>query len=383
MNITTLKVKKREKPIVGLEAFIIRFYVIIIGLSTIGIIFMLNGVNPLAAYFHIIRGSLFTESGLQNTIIHFIPLVLIGIAISIPAKAKIDNIGAEGQFVMGILGAYWVVFTYPDLDSYILIPLMFLGGIVAGALYALPIATFRVFGKFKGADIVSGFLLVFPAISFLQYMINGPWRSVDTRGFPQSDQISENARLPLFEDLNIPFLPKVHITLFIAIVLIVLLNIIFFKLENGIPKTKIAYEVKVVGKNETAAKVAGINYMKVAFITTMISGALAGIAGVGLLAGQDLRLRESVSRGYGFSGIVVAWLGGLSPKGVVISAFVVAMLYAANPTLQINLKLPGTVRDILIGGLLISILISQFFIRYTFEKVQPSKIETKQEEVLS
>lgn len=383
MKITTFKVKKREKPIIGIEAFIIRFYVILIGLGVIGIIFMINGVNPFSAYFHIIRGSLFTESGLQSTILHFIPLVLIGMAISIPAKAQIDNIGAEGQFVMGILGAYWVVFTFPDLNPFILIPLMFLGGMIAGAIYALPIATFRVFGKFKGADIVSGFLLVFPAVSFLQYMINGQWRSADTRGFPQSDQISENARLPLFEDLNIPFLPKVHITLFIAIVLIIILNIIFFKLDKGIPKTKIAYEVKVVGKNETAAKVAGINYMKVAFITTMVSGALAGIAGVGLLAGQDLRLRESVSRGYGFSGIVVAWLGGLSPRGVIISAFVVAMLYAANPTLQINLKLPSTVRDILIGGLLISILISQFFIRYTFERAYSNKVESKSEVDLS
>ncbi|MHA2275004.1 MAG: ABC transporter permease, partial [Candidatus Kariarchaeaceae archaeon] len=332
------------------------------------------------AYFHIVRGTLFTESGRQNTILHFIPLVLIGMAISIPARAKIDNIGAEGQFVMGILGAYWVVFTFPDLNSFILIPLMFLGGIVAGALYALPIALFRVFGKFKGADIVSGFLLVFPAISYLQYMINGRWRSADTRGFPQSDQISENARLPLFEDLKIPILAKVHITLFIAIFLIILLNQIFFKSENGIPKTKIAYEVKVVGKNEKAARVAGINYMKVAFITTMVSGALAGVAGVGLLAGQDLRLRESVSRGYGFAGIVVAWLGGLSPGGVIISAFIVAMLYAADPTLQVNLKLPSTVRNILIGGLLISILVSQFFLRYTFEKVHSSNIETKSEE---
>lgn len=381
VNLSIFRVKKREKPIAGLEAFMIRFYVILIGLSIIGIIFIFNGVNPLKAYFEIIRGALFTESGLQNSFLHFIPLLLIGIGISIPARAQIDNIGAEGQFVFGILGAFWVNFTFPDLNSFLLIPLMFLGGFIGGALYAVPIALFRVLGKFKGADIVAGFLLVFPAIALLRYMINGRWKSTISQGFPQSDQISANGRIPKFEDFGITFVKEIHLTLFVAIGLAILMNWIFFKTEKGIPKTKIGFEVRVVGNNETAAKVSGISYMKVAMITTLISGGLAGVAGVGLLAGQDLRLRESIARGYGFAGIVVAWLGALNPVGIAIAAFVIAMLYAGEPSLQINVGLPGTVIDILIGGLLISILISEFFYRYTFVRVvSPQTIEDQQPE---
>ncbi|MCH8907314.1 MAG: ABC transporter permease, partial [Candidatus Heimdallarchaeota archaeon] len=158
--------------------------------------------------------------------------------------------------------------------------------------------------------------------------------------------------------------------IFLALAIVVFMNWIFFKTEKGIPKTKIGFEVRVVGKNETAAKVSGINYLKVALITTMISGGLAGIAGVGLLAGQDYRLWESSTRGYGFAGIVVAWLGSLNPVGVMISAFIIAMLYAGEPSLQVNLNAPGSVIDILIGGLLISILISEFFYRYTFARVE-------------
>ncbi|MFV2015174.1 MAG: hypothetical protein ACC656_07100, partial [Candidatus Heimdallarchaeota archaeon] len=139
-----------------------------------------------------------------------------------------------------------------------------------------------------------------------------------------------------------------------------------FKSINGTPKTKIAYEINVIGQNETAAKVAGINFMKVALITTIISGALSGIAGTSQLAGNpgNLILRESIGSGFGFTAIAVAWLGRLNPVGVLFSAILFAGLLTSSPTLQLEFGLPKTTVDLLSGTILVFVLISEFFLKY-------------------
>ncbi|MFV2015746.1 MAG: hypothetical protein ACC656_09980, partial [Candidatus Heimdallarchaeota archaeon] len=177
MKLINFQVEKRKKAISGFEGNLLRFYILLIGLAFAGIIFFLNGFNPFLIYFKIISVAYFKKFGLTQTILNFIPLMIIGLAIAIPAKAQIDNIGAEGQFIIGAMGGYWAAITFPDLHSLILIPLMFIVAAITGALWAIPIALFRVKGGFKGADVVVSFLLVFPAELLLLFMINGRWRS--------------------------------------------------------------------------------------------------------------------------------------------------------------------------------------------------------------
>ncbi len=353
-----LDIVKRPDVITGLESMLVRIYTLIAGLAFVGVIFFIMGVNPFKLYFEVIRIAYFTEFGFRQTLLNFIPLLILGIGLAIPAKAQIDNIGMEGQYVVGALGGFWVAFTYPNMSSIFLIPLMFIGGFIAGAIWAIPIALFRVKGGFKGADVVVSFLLVFPAISLLIYMVGGPWKSSSGRGFPHTDPISDNAKLPLIGD------SEIHITIFLAFAFIVLSNYLLFRSVNGIPRTKLGYEINVIGKNQVAAKIAGIDFLKIALITTIISGGLAGIAGVGEIAGNRIVLRESISSGYGFTAIAVAWLGGLNPIGIIFSAFLFAGLLTGNLSIGGLLGLPATTVDLLNGAILLFVLISEFFLRF-------------------
>ncbi|OLS23778.1 MAG: hypothetical protein HeimC2_25170 [Candidatus Heimdallarchaeota archaeon LC_2] len=367
-------IKTRPKKITGLEAFIIRFYILMIGFAFIGVIFLINGVNPFEAYFELIRIAFFTDFGLSATIMNFIPLLLIGLGIAIPAKAQIDNIGAEGQFIIGILGAYWVAFTFPDMTSILLIPLMFVAGFVFGAIWALPIAIFRVKGGFKGADVVVSFLLVFPAIELLKYMIANDWKA-EGQGYPRSDPISSNAEIPILGDYGISFFSDIHLTLFLGLIFVYLTNSLLFKKVDGIPKTKLGYEIEIVGNNQNAGRIAGINFMKIALITSIISGGFAGIAGVGHLAGNrnNLALIPSLSAGFGFVGIAVAWLGGLNPIGIVFSALLFGGLLTGNIALQGKFGLPATTVDLLNGTILIFVILSEFYLKFTLERTDTNE----------
>ena len=359
-------IKSRPKSIEGLESFLMRFYILMAGFVLVGIIFAFNGVNPFSAYFELIRIAYFTSFGFTQTLLNFIPLLIIGLGIAIPAKAQIDNIGAEGQFIVGILGAFWVAFTFPDLTGWLLVPLMFIVAFIVGAIWAIPIAIFRVKGGFKGADVVVSFLLVFPAIELMKYMIANDWKA-GGQGYPRSDPISVNAQIPTFGNLGLTFFEDVHITIFLGLLLIFFANYMLFKKVLGIPKTKLGYEVEIVGNNQTAGRIAGINFMKIALITSIISGGLAGIAGVGHLAGNrnNLVLIPSLTAGFGFVGIAVAWLGGLKPSGIVFSALLFGGLLTGNIALQGIFGLPATTVDLLNGTILIFVILSEFFIRNT------------------
>jgi simple sugar transport system permease protein len=334
------------------------------GLAFVGLLFVFRDVNPLSLYSEIFRVAYFTEFGLTQTALNFIPLFLIGVGIAIPARAKIDNIGGEGQFILGTIGAFWVAMNNPDLHPIFLISSMFFAGFLFGAVWAVPIALFRAKGGFKGSDVVVSFLMVFPAQFLLVYLVNGPWQSSAPYAYPQTDSISSNAK--------IPFLPQtsIHSTIILAFVLIFLLNFFLFKTYKGISKTKLGYEINVIGKNQTAGNIAGMNYLKIAIVTVIISGGLAGLAGVGQLAGNEsnFRLRPGISTGYGFTAIAVAWLGGLNPLGIFFSALLFAGLLTGNLPIQGKFGLPKTTVDLLNGSILFFVLFSEFLIRFTIKR---------------
>jgi simple sugar transport system permease protein len=198
-------IKKRPVAYTGLEAFLIRAYTLIGGLAFMGIVFIFRDVNPLSLYGEIIRVAYFTDFGITQTALNFIPLFLIGVGIAIPARAKIDNIGGEGQFLLGAMGAFWVANTNPDLHPVILITAMFLVGFLFGAIWAIPIALFRAKGGFKGSDVVVSFLMVFPAQFLIVYLVSpgGRWESSDPYSYPQSDPVSSKAEIPFLSDIPI------------------------------------------------------------------------------------------------------------------------------------------------------------------------------------
>ncbi|MHA1959332.1 MAG: ABC transporter permease [Candidatus Thorarchaeota archaeon] len=332
-------------------------------MGAVALIFLAYGQNPLLLYFSIFQYSFFTGFGLLATLSRFIPLLCIAIGLAVPFKARIDNIGAEGQFLIGAIAASGIALSYGEGGNpWVVIPLMFLVGFVAGAIWALPIAIFRVKSQFKGSDVVISFLLFFPAKFLIDYLITVPWRDPEGWGFPQSPLFPEAAQIFSFPGT------RIHLTIFLGLAATFLIYYYLFRTKGGIPETKLGYEINVLGENPEAGEAAGMSFLRVALITVLISGGLAGIAGVGEVAGNPnfYRLRPELSRFLGFTGIAVSWLGGLNPLGVLVSSIFFAGLLAGGVRIQ-GAGLPVSVVDLFNGAILFFVLIAEFFLRYTIE----------------
>ncbi|MGD9394887.1 MAG: ABC transporter permease [Candidatus Thorarchaeota archaeon] len=354
--------RKRPSKLSFEESVRIRIISLLLGLAAVAVIFLAYGQNPLALYMKIFGVAFFTRYGIMGTLSRFIPLLLIALGLAIPFRAKIDNIGAEGQLIVGSIAATGVAFSLQHLPPLVLIPLMFLAGFIAGALWALPIAIFRVKSQFKGSDVVISFLLVFPALYLVEYLVTGPWQDPEGWGFPQSPLLPEAARIPLFPTT------RIHLTIILAVALALLVYHYLVKTKEGITETKLGYEINVMGENPEAGESMGMSFLKVAIITVLLSGGLAGLAGVSEVAGNPnlYRLRMEISTGLGFTGIAVAWLGGLNPLGVIISSLFFAALLAGGIEIQ-SAGLPFGVVNLFNGAILFFVLVAEFFLRYTAE----------------
>ncbi|MFW9990818.1 MAG: ABC transporter permease [Candidatus Odinarchaeota archaeon] len=348
--------QKRVVPITGINAIGIRVISLVLGLVAVGAIFLIIGVNPISLYLEMIQ---IAFSLRESIFVRFIPLCCIAVGLAIPFKARVDNIGAEGQYTVGVLAAFWTGhYLFPDFPPIVLIPLMFISGFLAGAIWALPVVFFRARGGFQGADVVVSFLMVFPALYLLEYLVSGPWRDPET-GFTYSEYLNPSAHIPRILDTGI------HLTIVLVLIITLLLYYFLFKMEEGVPKTKLGYEIKVAGKNPLAGRVAGMSFFKIILVSMIISGGLAGIAGVGEIAGNNLRLTVK-SPGYGFTAIAVAYLGGLNPIGIIISSFFFAALFVGGIAIKIS-GLPGTAIDMFSGVILFFVLLSEFFFRYRID----------------
>ncbi|MHA1450302.1 MAG: ABC transporter permease, partial [Candidatus Hodarchaeales archaeon] len=324
--------EKRVNAITGIEAIIVRILSLVVGLAVIGFIFFLFGVDPFTLYYDMLTTNIRLIS---NTLTIFITLSCIAIGLAIPFKARVDNIGAEGQYVIGTLAAMATALLFPDLPSIILIPLMFINGFITGAIWALPVVFFRAKGGFQGADVVVSFLMVFPALYLMEYLVSGPWRDPET-GFTYSSLLPPSARIPALFD-------SVHMTIILVLIIAILLYYFLFRTVDGIPKTKLGYEINVIGKNPQAGRLAGMSFFKIILFSMILSGGLAGVAGVGEIAGNQLRL-STHSPGYGFTAIAVAYLGGLNPIGILVSSLFFAALIVGGIVINLS-KLPETALD--------------------------------------
>lgn len=354
--------RKRPSKLTFEESVRIRIISLLLGLAAVAVVFFAYGQNPLALYLNIFGVAFFTRYGIIGTLSRFIPLLLVALGLAIPFRAKIDNIGAEGQLIVGAIAATGVAFSLQHLPPLVLIPLMFLAGFVAGALWALPIALFRVKSQFKGSDVVISFLLVFPALYLVEYLVTGPWQDPEGWGFPQSPLLPEAARIPLFPTT------RIHLTIILAVALAILVYHYLVRTREGITETKLGYEINVMGENPEAGASMGMSFLKVAIITVLLSGGLAGLAGVSEVAGNPnlYRLRMEISTGLGFTGIAVAWLGGLNPLGVIVSSLFFAALLAGGIEIQ-SAGLPFGVVNLFNGAILFFVLVTEFFLRYTAE----------------
>ncbi|HDM92016.1 MAG TPA: ABC transporter permease [Candidatus Korarchaeota archaeon] len=345
------RVAPSKKLVIG-----IRVGSILLGLLVIAVVFWARGLNPLEVYYAIFYNAFVTPLGLAETLVNMIPLLLISVGLAMAFNMKFWNIGAEGQFLLGAMAAFWVAMNFQNLPKPVLISLILIAGFLAGAIWAIPPALLRA--KLNVNEVITTLMMYYIAYYILQHMVHGPWMAheewggLQWGGYAHSAIIAEKAWIPQISGTRICW-P----TLIVSIVSLIAVYAIWYK-------TPVGYEMRVVGDNPEAARCAGISYAKTVLVAMLISGGLAGIAGANELAGIQHKLLPTFPRGYGFTGIITAWLGGMSLPGQILANFFFGGLMAGGDYLVIIFKLPSFTVQMFNGALLFFVVMGEFLVNY-------------------
>ena len=296
--------------------------------------------------------------GIQEVILKATPLVLIAVGLIFAVRANRWNIGAEGQYVAGgLCGGAVAIFSHGSASGFLggmwILPAMLIAGIVGGMVYALIPAVLR--NRFGISEILSSLMLVYVAELLLDYMVRGPWRDPKAFNFPKSVNFDAAATLgPMWEG------GKLHWGVAIAVLSVMAATIL-------LGRSRFGFAVSATGEAPRAANFAGFNDRWITSAVFAISGALAGLAGIIEVSAQIGQLQPSISQGYGFTAIIVAFLGRLQPIGALIAAIVLAMLMIGSETAQIMLKMPFDMTRAFMGLLLLCVVAGEALTRYRLE----------------
>ncbi|MGY2048105.1 ABC transporter permease [Methylobacterium sp. JK268] len=342
---------RRSRLMEGLSPALAFLAAVLVG----GIAVAAMGRSPAAAFATYFVAPLSELWSLEEVALKAAPLALIATGLAFCYRANLWNIGAEGQFVVGgLAGGIVAVATHgieggPLATAWIL-PAMLLAGTLAGAAYALIPAVLRV--TLGVSEILTSLMLVYVAELLLDYLVRGPLRDPAGYNFPQSVSFDDAARLaPLIEGENL------H-----AGVVIALLAVVFA--AALLARTLFGFRVRAVGAAPRAARFAGFSEARLTLAVFAVSGGAAGLAGIAEVAGRIGQLQPSISPGYGFTAIIVAFLGRLSPVGIVLASLVIALTTIGAEGAQIALKLPLDLTRAFQGLLLALVLGADALARY-------------------
>jgi len=334
---------------------------IVVALILGGIIISIVGGNPFLSYVHIARASFGDVGVLSDTIVKATPIILAALACSIAFRMKLWNIGAEGQFIMGAFGASAIVLAPvlpPEASRWLFIPVMAIAGMAAGAIWGFIPGYLK--GKFNVNEIISTLMLNYIAVAWVNFWIFAVWTE---GGFQMSPKFPETAWLPRLSEYasTIPFFRGLttHGGLLLGIIAAIALWFIVYRSRWG-------YEIRLIGDNPNAAKYAGINITRNTIWVMMLSGALAGLGGMSEVAGVVHRLQTApVAAGYGFTGIIVAWLAKLNPLVIILVSILFGALILAGREIQ-----PSGIPKMIQGIILVCLIASDFLLRYRVRLVR-------------
>jgi ABC-type uncharacterized transport system permease subunit len=333
----------------------VSFAAILLALFFGGILIAFAGGDPFRSYAHIARASFGNLGVLSDTLVKATPILMTSLACSIAFRMKLWNIGAEGQFIMGAFGASAVVLTPllpAETPAWIFIPVMMLAGMLMGALWGFIPGYLKA--KFNVNEIISTLMLNYISIAWINYWIFGVWSE---GGFQMSPKFPTTAWLPRLLDFadRFPIFRGLttHAGLLIGIVAAFILWLLVYRSRWG-------YEIRLIGDNPEAARYAGINISRNIILVMMLSGALAGLGGMSEITGVVHRLQTSpVAAGYGFTGIIVAWLSKLHPGVIIVVSVLFGALILAGREIQ-----PSGVPKMIQGIILVCLIASDFLLRY-------------------
>lgn len=325
-------------------------------LITGGIIFALRGFNPLSALYVYFVEPLTTSWSIEQLIVKASPLALIGAGLAVAYRANVWNIGAEGQLTAGaILGTIIPVY-FPDLQSPLTLVLMLGLGIIGGMAYAAIPAFLK--NRFGTNEILTSLMLVYVIQLVLDWLVRGPWRDPKGYNFPKTVAFTDWQLLPSFQ-LIPPSIGPVYINLgaIFAVVAVIALTIMMGRTLKG-------FELRVQGVAPRAGRFAGFSREKTVWFCFLLSGGLAGLAGICEVMSTVGQLQPGISPGYGFTAIIVAFLGRLNPMGALVAAFALAISYLGGESAQVALGISDKTARVFQGILLFYILACDSLILY-------------------
>jgi general nucleoside transport system permease protein len=314
------------------------------------LLFSLLGKDPLDALRVFFVKPIETRYGLGELLLKASPLMLCAIGLAAGYRANVWNIGAEGQLTLGAICGGGLALAFPGTDNaWILLP-MTLAGAAGGMAWAAIPAWLKA--RFNASEILTSLMLVYVATLLLQWLVQGPWRDPEGFNFPQSKMFAEAALLPVLLRGS-----RLNVGLLIALAAIAAAWLFFARSLAG-------FQMRVSGLAPAAASYAGISAKRNVWLGMLIGGAAAGIAGVNEAAGPIGQLLPSMSPGYGFAAIIVAFVGRLHPVGILLASLLMSLLYLGGESAQINLALPSAVTGLFQGTLLFFLLAADVFVNF-------------------
>jgi simple sugar transport system permease protein len=318
------------------------------------VLFLILGKDPVRAVGIIFLEPLSSEFGISELLVKATPLILIAIGLSFGFRAGVWNIGAEGQFTIGGLAGGAVALAFFPGGGVLLLPLMSITAIAGGMAWAAVPAFCRV--RFNANEILVSLMLTYVAVLLLSVLVSGPLRDPAGFNFPESRLFQDSAALPILIEGT-----RTHAGLLVALAAVVTAWVL-------LGRHIIGFQIRVLGEAPMAARFAGFSEKRIVWICFLISGGLAGLAGLFETAGPVGQLVPSLPVGYGFTAIIVAFLGRLNPVGILLAGLLMALTYIGGESAQIAMSLPSAVTSVFQGMLLFFLLATDVLVNYRIRR---------------
>ena len=355
----TLSLEKRTEDFPKWMPIVTSIGSVVIAFVISGIILRLIGGEPLRVAVFFFNATFGSWPVFSDTMVKATPLIMVGLACAVAFKMKLWNIGAEGQFYLGAFGASLVVLVPlvpPESPKIVVIGAMIVMGLLGGAIWGFIPGFLKA--RFQVNEIITTLMLNYIAIFWNNFWIFDKWSDA---GFQMTPSFDKSAWLPRLADYAREIRAFSGITLHLGVVFgLVAAGVMWWIME----RSQWGFEIKLIGDNPNAAKYAGINIARNIVLVMILSGALAGLAGMSEISGVVHRLQERISPGYGFTGIIVAWLAKLNPFTVILVSILFGALIVAGREIQ-----PSGLALLLQGIILLAIISSDVLLRYKIRLV--------------
>ncbi|OLP61674.1 ABC transporter permease [Xaviernesmea oryzae] len=328
---------------------------VLAALALSGILIALAGAPVLEAYRRILIGAFGSRLSTTETLTRAAPLMLTGLAAAVAFRARLWNIGAEGQLYLGaITVAAASSHLLGGLPSAVQIPLLLILGAMAGMVLLILPLWLRL--RFQVDEVVTTLLLNFVALLFVSMLIDTVLKDPTAFGWPQSQSVADAAMLPKLLARS-----RLHIGILIAMALAVIIHLVQSRTVFGL-------QSRAAGLNPAGAVFAGVPLGATLVKVACISGGLAGLAGAVEVMGVKSYVTTDLSPGYGYSGIVVAMLAGLHPLGVVLAALFTAIMFVGADGMSRSMGIPSYIADVTVALSLLTMLVALFFTQYRIRR---------------